>query len=54
MLSLPLSTTGRCKNFPSCIVCRASTIGVSVVAHSGFGVNIYIIHRAEFISKLKR
>lgn len=35
---LPLSTTGRCKNLPSCMVWRASTIGVSTVAHSGFGV----------------
>ena len=35
---VPLSTTGRCKNFPSCMVCRASTIGVSIVAHSGLGV----------------
>lgn len=34
----PLSTTGRCKNFPSCMVWRASTIGVSTVAHSGLGV----------------
>lgn len=35
---LPLSSTGRCKNFPSCMLCSASIIGVSTVAHSGFGV----------------
>ena len=34
---LPLSVvTGRCRNFPSCMMCRASTIGVSTVVDSGF------------------
>lgn len=42
---IPLSTTGRCKNFPSCILCSASTIGVSTVAHSGFGVMTYKLNQ---------
>lgn len=47
--TLPLSTTGRCKNFPSCIVCSASTIGVSTDAHSGFGVMTFNIKQRELI-----
>lgn len=38
MFNQPLSTTGKCRNFPSCMVWRASRIGVSTVPHSGFGV----------------
>ena len=34
----PRSKTGRCKNFPLCMMWRASRIGVSIVPHSGFGV----------------
>lgn len=35
---LPRSVTGRCRNFPSCIVWSASTSVVSKLAHSGLGV----------------
>lgn len=34
-LVLPLSITGRFRSFPSCLLWRASAIGVSTVAHSG-------------------
>ena len=56
---LPLSTTGRCKNFPSCMRCNASRIVVSNVAHSGFGVITFKIrvnitlHRQEENSSFK-
>lgn len=33
-----MSKIGRCRNFPSCIICSASRIVVSTVAHFGFGV----------------
>lgn len=40
-INVPLSSTGRCKNFPSCIICKASSIGVSREAHSGLHVITY-------------
>ena len=58
---LPLSKTGRCKNFPLCMMWRASRIGVSIVPHSGFGVmtwyeiSILGISASKYnISSLKR
>ena len=56
---LPLSMTGRCKNFPSCMRCNASRIVVSNVAHSGFGVITFKIqinitlHAQKEISSFK-
>ena len=35
---LPRSTTGKCRNFPSCIVWSASTMVILIVTHTGLGV----------------
>lgn len=42
-LYAPLSITGRCKNLRSCMVRRASSIGMSTVANSGSGVMTYTV-----------
>lgn len=40
---LPLSNTGRWRNLPLCMICKASTIAISTVADSGFCVITYRI-----------